>query len=417
MSDRQYPELVQTNWESLLSRALTVVSEASGGTLSQFADTSPTTALMEGAIWVAEDFTERLNQLPVAIIKQWLEYWGASTTLGAPSSGTVTVYLGSPPMDTLTIPVGTVFYAGDVPFALTEPLEFPPYTNVATGRVVSQGVGSDKNFIVNSVNAISGSSPFYGLVSRVSSSSMNGGIDASDSDEAIIRTLGNLTASRTIVSQNDYEAAFKSLVPGSRAVVVPNMLSDGTTVDAPGNVHCFVLMPGYRGPSDSEIPAFKTLLESRNTIGTQVHISSVELLELFVRVNVSLAVDGNPDSVYERIKAAIRNYLDPYTFDGTAVLYKELEYHARVPGVKYVGGAYMFDINASLTNNRDEAVNIPLGHPRVLPTLAYLEVSIITPGGIDLNYGDTFIPDEIEDTQLFDINQELIDEFGPPPGA
>jgi len=413
--ERIYPELEQADWEALLTRALTVVTESSGGTLSSFTEDSPVTALMEGAIWIAEDFTYRLNQLPVAIIRQWLQFWGASATLGSPASGTVTVYLGSPPMETLTIPTGTVFYADNIPFVLTEPLTYPPFTNVATGRVVSQSVGSSNNLIVNAVNAIDGSSPFYGLVSRVASSSMNGGVDASDSDEELIRTLGNLTASRTIVSKADYEAAFQSLVPGSRVVVVPNMLSDGETVDAPGNVHCFVLMPGYRGVTDSEAPAIKSLIESRNTIGTQVHVSGVELLELFVRVNVSLDVDGNPDLVYGRIRDAVRGYVDPYTFDGSAVLYKELEYHARVPGVKYVGGAYMVDISDGTTGGSDEAVNIPLSHPRMLPMLAVLEVNIITPGGINLNYGDTFIPDEIEDTQLFDIEQDLIDEFGPPP--
>jgi hypothetical protein len=181
------------------------------------------------------------------------------------------------------------------------------------------------------------------------------------------------------------------------------------TVDLPGHVHCFVLVPGYRGINATESANLIAAMQPLLPIGIKLHISPVTLREVSVRVIVSLESIADPVVVYEGIRANILRYVDPYRFEGTALLYKELEYAARnVPGVKTVGGAYVSELGGP-PNTEDMAVNMPTSHPRELFNLIHLSVSLLK-GGIEYNLGDSFIPDEIPDTQTIinSISDDLL---------
>jgi hypothetical protein len=422
-----YPELVQSNWTEILERALSMVT-ATDPRLKDFTEDSPTMALMEGVTYITEDFSYRLNQLPKVIIGEWLRFWGGSGTVALPSSGTVSVVLASPLADALVIPVGTRFYnpivdtiggvslgSGNNPVGMSFVSigigVIPAFSTTVTVPVIAEQVGSITNLPINAVSRIDNLSPIASLVSSVSSSVMAGGRDMDDSDTNIIRTLADVTSARTLISANDFRGAIRSLIPGSRVVVVPNMLADGETVNQPGNVHCFVLVPGYRGVNSLESSQLVNILSERLPIGFQLHVSGMEIIDLYIQVNLRLARSANPDQTYDAILNNLRGYVNPYNSEQSSVLYKELEFLVRdANGVDSVGGAYVSILGGDVNNT--QAINLMVEHPRQCYNLASLQVNMVTPFGERITYGGSFIENEIPDTQEFEILENLAEEFG-----
>lgn len=420
-----YPELIQSDWEVLLEKSLGMVT-ATNPNLANFTVDSPTMALMEGVIYVTEDFSYRLNELPKVIISEWLRYWGGSGMVALPSVGTVTVQLASPLAETALIPAGTKFYVPDITQVLNVPLGqnspvqltflalesvvIPAFSTAVNVPVISQSTGALTNVPVNAVSQIDNLSQLAPLVSSVTSTAMSGGRDIDDSDATIIRTLSDVTAARTLISANDFRGAIRSLIPGSFVKVVPNLLSDGVTKNVPGNVHCFVLVPGFRGVNPTESSQLINILEERLPVGFQLHISPMTITDLYVQVIVKLERTADSEQTYQQIRENLRDYLNPYN-GLESVLYKELEYLARdVNGVHSVGGAYISKLGLDI--NDTQSINLQSETPSECFNLASLQVKMVTPFGVELTYGESFFDETVVDTQEFEIIEDLTEEFG-----
>ena len=409
----EYPELSQKEWEEVVNSALLTASEKSNGQLTDFSEHSPVRALFEGVTWVTEDFSYRLNRLPYAIINQWLEFWGIKGSVALPSRGYVSLTLIGPVSVPIVFDIGTRFYTSSDPtvgpvFVSLEAGTIPPFAISVTLPVASLQAGFDTNLPMNSLSNLDGLHPSFSLVSNVTSTALTGGMASQEDESRITSSLSSITTNRTLLTENDYRVSIGQLMPGSTIVVMPNLGPDGSTV-LPGSVHCYVLVRGYRGINPSEVSTLVSALSQYLPVGFTMYISPIKLREFYVRAIVTLKEFADIESTYEEIKSNLRGYLDPYNFTDTSILYKEMEYQARLPiGVNRVGGCYISEVGLPIQTT-NTAVNVPLNFDEK-PTLVHISVTMIG-SGFEINLGDSFIPDEIPDTQEFDIAQSLEDEF------
>jgi hypothetical protein len=191
------------------------VFEASNGLLSDFSESSPIRAVLEGQAFAYNEFLSYFNQIPEALLIEWIgPFLGAQRRVGSSSFVTVTLTLSTPAEQPITIPTG--FKVSTDPsknngilkeYVLIEPITIPRRTTSADGIFQCTTRGSQGNCLPNS---ISNFQPISGILSVTNKQAGYGGTDIETIQQTKERFL-SLIRRRVPVSESDWRGVFQDL--------------------------------------------------------------------------------------------------------------------------------------------------------------------------------------------------------------
>jgi hypothetical protein len=282
--------------------AAQVVYEASNQTLNDFSSGNPLAALIQGQAFAQGEFLFWANQLPDAILVEWLgPFLGAMRRLGTSSVAQLVVTISPSNTDT-TIPSGSIFSTGGIntdgnaiSFVNTEAYVIPAGQSTVKINVASQYVGSQYNCPANSINI----APSIGIpgLTVTNPQPAVGGSDV-ETYAQVQERFFTLIRRKNPVSQEDWQDFFIDFYgEGTLTSVQPNRPNQGTYnyltdyIRPNGQVSFFVL-----GPDGVELTQVQ-LERGQNAVNYSVPVENQGHLYPFtlsqVQYNISLEIDAN----------------------------------------------------------------------------------------------------------------------------
>lgn len=361
------------NEEDLVSRCQVAVSNASNGTLNDFSENSPVAALIQGQAFAGAELLYYVNQLPLALVVDFLKVTGVTRSLGTKAKATLTFSISSPQSVAFTIPQGfeVVDSSGNYSFFTDALLTIPAGLVSGSVTATAENAGSIYNLPAYTLTGITQPLTFLAGVANIEAA--NGGTDEESQTSTIEKALNKLRL-RNLVSATDYEdAAEEILGEGSRCKAV-GLLNAARNKEELGAVHLFLLNANQLPANSAQLLQVRQELSPNIQLGSSLYTSPMELLNVSGELVAKLAPGADPETVVNDLWEAFQSYLNPSTYplDQDVVL-NEVEYVLRATeGIK--------DIQSLILNG--QASNIPLPNNWTLPAAYSLYIRLSTDKGV-----------------------------------
>lgn len=370
--------IVETNTREIVDRALSRVTALSQGSLSNFSEHSPVRVLIEALVYIINEELYRVNLIPKATLVALLNSLGYTEPVGTKSTGTIEVTLTAIPEEPLSIPAGwRVGTSSGIIFTTLSSMSITGLTG--TAPIESEQVGTDQNVGVGTISIVIPGQFTSPLISQVRNlAATTGGSDPLGEDAAIEAGYKGLYAGKTLVTARDYEQRATELNPG-RAIAIGSLGADKVSYEQ-GSVHVFLLNEDLSVPNSAQLATTQATLSQEIFLGSLVYVSGCVLAPVSLYINATS--DGTTDAT-GLIQNALIEYLNPLTYKGSTIYYKELEYLVRsVPGVTRVDAAAI-----AFDPDPPEVQDLLLPNSYTLPSLNSIHLDLITPTGlITTNY-------------------------------
>lgn len=299
-------EIDPRNERELLEETVQKVRDESNGLLTDLSESDPIRAILEGQVFAYGEFLSFFNQIPEALLIEWIgPFLGSQRRAGSSSRVEVTLTLQAPSTTELTIPSG--FTVDTEPslnggvsksYSLIEPLVFPVGSSesTATFRCTTRGVSG--NCLPNSVTIFQ---PLSGISSVRNKEAGYGGTDIESLQEAKERFL-SLIRRRVPVSETDWLGVFQDLFGvGTTLFLKPQ--ADNTIIFQ-------VLKPGRARLSETEKELSLNIIRNLVPAGTTVEIQPIEKTRLTVELEVDYAnLSTTPRAVADNFRTKLLDSL------------------------------------------------------------------------------------------------------------
>lgn len=408
------------NEAQIAQEAAQVVYEASNQTLNDFSSGNPLAALIQGQSFAQGEFLFWANQLPQAILIEWLgPFLGAMRRLGTAAVAQLQVTISPSNTDTV-IPEGSAFTTNanvtngeSITFVTTEPYTIPAGQFTILVTVASQYVGSQYNCPAGSITT----APAIDIpgLTVINLQPAVGGSDVETYDEVQERFF-TLIRRKNPVSQEDWQSFFEDFYGvGTLTSVQPNRPNQGTYnyltdyLLPNGQVSFFVLGPEGIELTDVELQRGQNAVNYAVPVENQGHLYPFTLSQ--VQYDITLQVDANSslDINLRQSSLDFRNRL-------FAVLTPGVVFPVTTdPTVSDVDAAFYstFDAQDRFVNPHIQisaAYNTP---PFLTPSAAtYTQVYTFEPTGDILNVNDL-----VETTLPIPTYYPVIQDFTPYSNA
>lgn len=286
----------------LVQQASQKVYDASNQTLNDFSAGNPLAVLLEGQSFAQGEFLFWANQLPQAILIDWLgPFLGAMRRLGTPSTARLLVTV--PASNEVTVvPLGAAFVTDSnltggesFTFISSQELRIPPGESTAFLPVSSQYVGAIYNCPANSITSASAIN-----VPGLTVTNPQPGVGGSDVEtyQEVQERFFTLIRRRNPVSGEDWQNFFIDLFGvGTLTSVQPNRPNQGTYnyltdyLRSNGQASFFVLGPDGTELTRDQLQRGQNIINFSTPIGLQAHLYPLTLSQ--VQYNLTVEVDAN----------------------------------------------------------------------------------------------------------------------------
>ena len=290
------------NEAAIVQAAAQKVYQASNQTLNDFSSGNPLAALLEGQAFAQGEFLFWANQLPQAILIEWLgPFLGAMRRLGTASVARLLIAV--PPSDTVTnIPAGTAFTSdanltgGETfTFVTDQVVSIPAGESSVFATVASQYVGSIYNAPANSITGTSAIN-----VNGLTATNPQPAVGGSDVEtyEEVQERFFTLIRRPNPVSGQDWEDFFTDFYGvGTLTSVQPNRPNQGTYnyltdyLRPNGQVSFFVLGPEGVELNQTQLERGQNVVNYSVPVENQGHLYPLTLSQ--VQYNITLEIDAN----------------------------------------------------------------------------------------------------------------------------
>ena len=286
----------------LVQEASQRVYEASNQTLNDFSAGNPLAVLLEGQAFAQGEFLYWANQLPQAVLIEWLgPFLGAMRRLGTPATARLLVSVPSS-NDVTVIPSGSAFVTDanltggeSFSFVSSQELRIPPGQSTAFLPVSSQYVGTLYNCPANSITTSSAVN-VNGLTVTNPQPAV-GGSDVETYQEVQERFF-TLIRRRNPVSEEDWQNFFIDFYGvGTLTSVQPNRPNQGSYnylsdyLRPNGQVSFFVLGPNGTELTVDQLQRGQNVVNFSTPLGLSAHLYPLTLSQ--TQYNLTLEVDAN----------------------------------------------------------------------------------------------------------------------------
>ncbi|NEU81505.1 baseplate J/gp47 family protein [Nostoc sp. UIC 10630] len=361
------------NETDIVEQAKLKVYNASGGLLNDFTENSPVAALIQGQAFAGAELLYYVNQLPLALVIDFLKITGVTRSSGTKAKTTLTFSISSPQNTIFTIPEGfeVVDSQGKLSFFTDAPLVIPVGLVSGSVTATAEEVGSEYNISPYSITGITQPLTYLAGVTNIEAAS--GGSDLESEASAINRALTQIRL-RNLVSATDYEQAAEILLgEGSVCKAIGLLAGDKTTREL-GAVHLFLLNSNGEPANDAQITYVKSQLASRIQLGSSLYTSPIELLPISAEFTARLTIGVNPEEAFDTLWEVFQEYLSPNSYPlGQDLIFYEVGFALRNAGVIKEAG--------NLTLNGSPS-NIPIANDYTLPTPYSLFMQLVDENGI-----------------------------------
>jgi hypothetical protein len=375
MLDLNIPKLVldPANEGDLVELAYERIRAASGNTITDFRPGSSAAAFVEGQTFALMELLYYVNLMPEAIAIEVFRLYGVTRGLGSSASGSLTFLLEGPAVDQYVLPAGYPVPYLDTTITLQAPLVIPVGSNSATVTCVVDVVGKQYNAAAFDIVI---TETGLGLVQSIyNATAFTGGSDIEPLADLVSRCQAATVSREAIITELDYQVAAEQLLgTGSRAVVVPNLGSDGLTFRQ-ASVAVFMLDNQGQPASLVNCATVRSALDERILIGTTVNCFPAILIPIDVDVQVNTT--SISQEIADNIIQNIGEYLRPQGYNGGEVVqHTELIFQARLAdGVR--------SVDSVLLNG--DAIDIQLAQPSHFPVPRYITINQIDKSGLTLS--------------------------------
>ncbi len=290
------------NEGELVQQASQRVYEASNQTLNDFSAGNPLAVLLEGQAFAQGEFLYWANQLPQAVLIEWLgPFLGAMRRLGTPATARllVTVPFSN---DVTVIPAGSTFVTdsnitGGEAFSFVSSIELriPAGESSAFLPVSSQYVGSQYNCAANAIT-VSSAVNVNGLTVTNPQPAV-GGSDVETYQEVQERFF-TLIRRRNPVSEEDWQNFFIDLFGvGTLTSVQPNRPNQGSYnyltdyLRPNGQASFFVLGPNGTELTRDQLQRGQNVVNFSVPLEMNAHVYPMTLSQ--VQYNLTVEIDAN----------------------------------------------------------------------------------------------------------------------------
>ncbi|MCW5317943.1 hypothetical protein GTQ43_30495 [Nostoc sp. KVJ3] len=361
------------NETDIVEQAKLKVYNASGGLLNDFTENSPIAALIQGQAFAGAELLYYINQLPLALVIDFLKITGVTRSSGTKAKTTLTFNISSPQSVIFTIPEGfeVVDSQGKLSFFTDAPLVIPVGLVSGSVTATAEEVGSEYNIAAYSITGITQPLTYLAGVTNIEAAS--GGSDLESEASAINKALTQIRL-RNLVSADDYEQAAEALLgEGSVCKAIGLLAGDKTTREL-GAVHLFLLNSNGEPANDAQINYVKSQLSNRIQLGTSLYASPVELLPISAELQYNLSPGVDPEEAFDILWEAYQDYLNPSYYPlSKDILFFEVGYALRNTGVIVDGGT--LSINGTPSN-------IPIPNDYTLPYPYSLFMQLVDKNGV-----------------------------------
>ncbi|MBD2452241.1 baseplate J/gp47 family protein [Nostoc sp. FACHB-152] len=360
------------NEETLVAEAQVVVSNASNGQLNDFSENSPVAALIQGQAFAGAELLYYINQLPLALVVDFLKVTGVQRSLGTKAKATLTFNISSPQSVDFTIPQGfeVVDDSGNYSFFTDALLTIP--TGLVSGSVTAtaEETGSNYNLPAYTLTGITQPLTFLAGVTNIEPA--NGGTDEENQTQTIERALSRLRL-RNLVSASDYEDAAEEILGDKSRCKAIGLLSSGRDKEELGAVHLFLLNTNQQPANSAQLLQVRQSLYQSIQLGSSLYCSPMEIQNVSGELVARLATGADPETVVNDLWEAFQGYLNPSTYPlDQDVILNEVEYVLRsTEGIR--------DIQSLILNG--QASNIALPNKWTLPAAYSFYIRLATDNG------------------------------------
>ncbi|ALF55612.1 hypothetical protein ACX27_26665 [Nostoc piscinale CENA21] len=359
--------------ETILQQAQLRVFNASSGQLDDFTENSPVAALLQGQAFAASELLYKVNQLPIAVIIDFLKVIGVERKLGTKATATLTFTLTAPLSNTFVIPEGfeVIDITGNLSFLTDAALSIPP--GLISGSVTATAEANGSAYNLASYTLVGIPNPLTFLAAVTNAEGSNGGSDPETDEEVISRGITELRV-RSPISAPDFEFIAEGVLgAGSRCIAI-GLLGANKFTRQLGAVHLFLLNPDGTPANSAQLIKVQEAFANRIALGSSLYVSPVELLTISGDLVARLAPGRDPDETADELWEAFTTYLDPtqYPSDQDIVL-NEVEFALRATGA--IKDIQTLDLNG-------QPLNVPLPNQYTLPVGFSLNMSLINEEGI-----------------------------------
>jgi uncharacterized phage protein gp47/JayE len=373
--DLNIPKLVldPANEGDLVQLAYERIQSASGNTITDFRPGSTAAAFVEGQTFALMELLYYVNLMPEAIAIEVFRLYGVTRGLGSQATGELTFLLEENAVDPYTLPSGYTVRYLDTTITLQAPLVIPVGSNSATVACRVDSVGKQYN-----------AAPFdivitetgLGLVQSIYNiNAFTGGSDTEPLTDLVARCQAATVSREAVITQLDYQVAAEQLLGiGSRAVVIPNLGSDGVAFRQ-ASVAVFLLDSIGQPASLTTCANVRSSLDDRILIGTAVHCFPAVLIPMDIEIQINVL--NLSQEVADNVIQNVGEYLRPETYDGGEVVqHTEIIFQARLAdGVR--------SVDSVLING--DAIDVQLAQPYHFPLPRYITVNQIDRLGLTLS--------------------------------
>ncbi len=369
------PPIYPTDASQLESYIYDAIYTASNGTLNDFSDHSPISAIAQGYIWgMLELLWYASNSLNAAGI-DFLRIAGIQRRLGKKAE--VTVIFSITPIANPFVLFKNYLISDTAghEFLTDEDLIIPAGSYSGTVKATAVAMGSSHNVPPYSITNLSVARSF--LVGVTNLEPASGGLDEETMEEARARGFQKMRRREVLISADDYEQfAMERLGEGAIAVCFGNLDADKVSVKY-GTAHVFCLNPDGTEPSPTQLNDLRLEMVKQSPVGLHnIYCSPVDLYPLELSAIAALIPGSNPQTVATQIYQNLQQYLLPGNLPlGQTIILKELENIVRQSGVEYIQS-----VSSLVTNNTEVTVsyaNIPLPQKYTAAYLLGLHIKLV----------------------------------------
>lgn len=379
MSDISFTEplseviLDNRNEEELLSQAQLRVFNESNGRLNDFSDNSPLAALLQGQVFACAEFLYYVNQLPLALVVDFLKITGVERSLGTKAKVILTFNLTLPQSTPFIIPQGfeVVDESGNYSFFTDAVLQIPPGIISGSVTATAESPGTAYNL---PAYTITGPTQPLTFLSQVSNSEPSSGGTEEESIASVIQRGVTQLRLKNLVSADDYEQAAETILGEGSVAKAVGLLAQNKVDEELGSVHLFLLNANQEPANSAQILQVKESLNPRIQLGSRLHVSPMELVDINAALIAKLSPGANVDTVIDDLWQAYQDYLNPSTYPvGQDILLNEVEYFLRLTnGIK----------NIQTLSLNGQPSNIPLLNLFSLPVASSLFIQLVSEEGV-----------------------------------
>ena len=359
--------------EQLVSQAQLRVFNESGGILNDFSDNSPVAALIQGQAFAGAELLYYINQLPLALVIDFLKITGVERSLGTKAVVILTFTLSAPLATSFNIPQGfeVIDQTGNLSFFTDAPLIIPPGLVIGSVSATAQNVGTEYNLPAFYINGLTQPLTFLAGVNNTSPSA--GGNNEETEVQTITRALDKLRL-RNLVSATDYEQAVEEILGNNSRCKAIGLLGPNKEAEILGAVHLFLLNTDGSPATYAQLNQVKSQLGTRIQLGSSLFVSPMELIDINAFLICRLTPGRDPEEVADELYAAYSEALDPRNYPiGQDIVLNEIEYVLRLTGG--IKDIELLELN-------DNTVNIPLANEYTLPAAQSLSIQFVREDGV-----------------------------------